>query len=73
MVNMAGVIASLRKERERAAQQVQRLDAAIAALGKRAGKIQRKRTLSAAARRRIAAAQRARWAKWKTAKAKKAA
>ncbi len=78
MVDMALVVANLRKERERAAREVQRLDAAIAALGKlegrrRAGRTYRKRTLSAAARKRIAAAQKARWAKWKAEKSKKAA
>ena len=77
MVNMAGVIASLKKERERAAKELERLDAAIAALGgSRGGRAvagRQKRTMSAAARKRIAAAQRARWAKWKAAKSKKAA
>jgi len=77
MVNIASLVAGLRRERERAEHEVQRLNAAIAALSwKRAGKVtgrRPKRTLSTAARRRIAAAQRARWAKWKAEKSKKAA
>jgi hypothetical protein len=65
MANLAGVVQQLRKERDQAARVVERLDAALAALsgssyGKRTG---HRRHLSAAARERIAAAQRARWAK----------
>jgi hypothetical protein len=65
MANLAGVVQQLRKERDQAARVVERLDAALAALngssyGKRTGK---RRHLSGAARERIAAAQRARWAK----------
>ena len=65
MVNLAGVVQQLRKERNQAARIVERLDAALAALdggsyGKRTGTRSR---MSAAARERIAAAQRARWAK----------
>jgi hypothetical protein len=65
MTNLAGVVQQLRKERDQAANTVNRLDAALAALngrsgGKRTGTRSR---LSAAARARIAAAQRARWAK----------
>lgn len=64
-MNLAGVVQQLRKERDRAARTVQQLDAALAALdggsyGRRTG-IRRK--ISAAGRARIAAAQRARWAK----------
>jgi hypothetical protein len=63
---LQGIIRSLRRDRAR-------IDAALRALamlstsfGSRApGK---RRTLSAAARRRIAAAQRARWARWKARK-----
>jgi hypothetical protein len=65
MANLAGIIQQLRKERDEAAITVERLDAALAALngdsyGKRTGN---RRHSSAAARARIAAAQRARWAK----------
>jgi len=65
MANLAGVVQQLRKERDQAARVVERLDAALTALnggmyGKRTGN---RRHLSAAGRARIAAAQRARWAK----------
>jgi hypothetical protein len=68
MQKLAGVVRQLKIERTRASKEVERLDAALAALngsfgnsyGKRAGIRPR---LSAAARARIAAAQRARWAK----------
>jgi len=63
-MDIASVVRQLREERDRGSEEVQRLDAALAALngnsyGKRTGRV----TLSAAARARIAAAQRARWAK----------
>jgi hypothetical protein len=65
MANLAGVVQQLKQERDQAAKQVRRLDAALAALngasyGKSTGTRGR---LSVAARARIAAAQRARWAK----------
>ena len=65
MSNLAGVVQQLRKERDRAARTVERLEAALAALdGSSYGKrtVTRSR-MSAAGRARIAAAQRARWAK----------
>jgi hypothetical protein len=72
MANLAGVLKELEQERSR-------LEQAIEVIGKLVGRngtgvIARrpKRTLSAAARRKIAAAQRARWAKWKK-QAKRAA
>lgn len=68
MTNLAGVVQQLRKERDQAAKTVGRLDAALAALdGGSRGKIAGTRSrLSPAARARIAAAQRARWAKSRT-------
>jgi hypothetical protein len=68
MANLAGVVQQLRKERDRAARTVQQLDAALAVLdggsyGRRTGT---RRKISAAGRARIAAAQRARWAKVRT-------
>jgi len=65
MANLAGVVRQLRKERDHAAKTVQQLDAALAALnGVSSGeRIGTRSHLSAAARARIAAAQRARWAK----------
>ena len=64
-MDIASILAQLKLERDR-------LDKAIAALsglggtGRASG---RKRVLSSAARARIAAAQRARWKKWKAKKA----
>jgi len=65
MANLAGIVQQLRKERDQAARVVERLDAALAALngasyGRKTGT---RSTMSAAGRARIAAAQRARWAK----------
>jgi len=64
-MNLAGVVQQLRKERDQAVRTVQQLDAALAALdggsyGRRTGT---RRNISVAGRARIAAAQRARWAK----------
>ena len=67
-MNLAGVVQQLRKERDRATRTVEQLDAALAALTGLSGKgTGTRRHLSAAARARIAAAQRARWAKVKAA------
>lgn len=65
MTNLAGVVQQLREERDQAARVIECLDVALAVLnggsyGKRAG---HRRHLSVAGRRRIVAAQRARWAK----------
>jgi Mrp family chromosome partitioning ATPase len=64
MSDLGGILATLKKERDR-------LNRAIAALSGVAGsgKSTTKRTLSAAARERISAAQKARWAKLKKKKA----
>jgi len=64
MANLAGVVQQLRKERDQAARTVEHLDAALAALSGDSRHMARTRSpLSPAARARIAAAQRARWAK----------
>jgi len=64
MANLAGVVQQLRKERDRAARELERLNAALAALnGGSHRRTATRRTISAAGRARIAAAQRARWAK----------
>jgi hypothetical protein len=69
-MDIATVVRQLTKERDRAAKEVQRLDAALVALnGNSYGKRTGGGTLSAAARARIAAAQRARWAKVRASKA----
>lgn len=74
MANLSGVIAELERERTRAAEEMERLDQAMTALSGLNGASGRipsrttthpRKTMSAAARRRIAAAQRARWAKLK--------
>jgi hypothetical protein len=76
MANFVEVLKDLEQERSR-------LDQAIKVLGTLVGRNNQRtaqtranrprRTLSVAARRRIAAAQRARWAKWKANNMKKAA
>jgi hypothetical protein len=81
MSNLVKVVAQLRKQRDEAQKRVEQLDQALAALGSLDGlrargrsrkRVGRKgRTRSAAARRKIATAQRARWAKWKVAQRKK--
>ena len=69
---MQSVVSQLQKERRRLEGELHRVTAALTAFGKdylRAGKSGRnKRTISAAGRKRIAAAQRARWAKVRAAK-----
>ena len=80
MTNIAETVKVLGQERSRMAGQVRRLDDAISVLRKLKGsslsvmgKSVQKRTMSAAGRRKIAAAQRARWAKWKAKHIKMAA
>lgn len=80
MPKLSGLVAELRTERDRAQKQVEQLSAALAALGGvgRAGArsprgrgVKKRRPMSTAARKRIAAAQRLRWAKWKRARRNK--
>src|SRR5579863_5359638 len=81
MANLARTLKDLRQERDRAQREVERLDEAIsvlqgllgrnhlgrpARLGRRARMGRPRRKMSAAGRRKIAAAQRARWAKLKS-------
>ena len=64
MANLAVVVQQLKKERAQATKVVESLDAALAALnGSSYKRTATRRTISAAGRARIAAAQRARWAK----------
>jgi hypothetical protein len=65
MANLDAIVQQLKRERGQAAKAVQQLDAALSALGGSSSGVSQKRgnRLSAAARARIAAAQRARWAK----------
>lgn len=80
MPQLSQIVNQLRNERKKVQQELRRLDAAINALqglssangASRTNSTKPRRTLSVAARKKIAAAQRARWAAWK-AKQKKAA
>jgi hypothetical protein len=58
MANILAVIAQLEAERQRGKDELARIDAALAALGSSS-----KRTISPASRRKMAAAQKARWPK----------
>ncbi|MBZ5689369.1 MAG: hypothetical protein LAP86_30580 [Acidobacteriia bacterium] len=63
MKHMSAVVQQLKKERERAQNQVERIEAALTALGSVSSNGASR--MSAAARRRISLAQKARWAKQK--------
>ena len=63
MSNLAGVVRLLKKEQDRLTKELRGIGAALAAFGNAYGKGIGTRKLSASARARIAAAQRARWAK----------
>ena len=67
MANLTGIVNQLKQERDRVAEQLSGLNAALAALSG-TNDTRRRGTLSAQARARIAAAQRKRWAKIKAAK-----
>lgn len=68
MANLDVIVQQLKREREQVANTVQQLDAALSALSGTSSGVSQKRgnRLSPAARARIAAAQRARWAKVST-------
>jgi hypothetical protein len=72
-MNLSRFANELRKERDRVEKQLEGLNAALMAFAAvyRGAKPGRKRRLSANARAKIAAAQRARWAKFRKAKANK--
>ena len=73
MAKLTLALAQLREERRRAQRQVETLEEAISVIGKLVGKngsrgmagkmVRARRRLSAAARKRISLAQKARWAK----------
>jgi 16S rRNA G1207 methylase RsmC len=79
MTNVSGVIQHLKKERVRLEDQLHRVTAAITAFGRvylygtgtKAVAGVKKKTMSAAARRKISLAQKKRWAKAKTARPKR--
>jgi hypothetical protein len=77
MPDLTGIVRELKAQRDRAQRGVEQLNAALTALGnlasgnersKRVWAAGKRKPMSAAARRKIAAAQRARWAKWKAAR-----
>ena len=67
MGNLSVVVQQLRKERDRAQREVGRIDEALTALGSLSvnGSKRGRHTMSAAARKKISLAQKARWAKQK--------
>jgi prefoldin subunit 5 len=67
MASLTPVLKQLQQERNRLAAQLENLNQAISALNgsKKSQTGARSRVMSLSARKRIAAAQRARWAKWK--------
>jgi len=77
MLILTTAVQQLKQERARTQKEVEKLDAAIRVLsgltgtgrglGRGRAVMGKRRSMSAAARKRIAAAQRARWAKWKAA------
>ena len=80
MGDLSGVVQQLRKERTRLVDELHRVTAALTAFGNvyiygsknnSAVVTGRKRTISVAGRKRIAAAQRARWAKQRSGQAEK--
>ncbi len=83
MANLSKALNDLREQRKRIADELEKLDQAIAvvtkldsgsyARGRGTRTFGAKRRLSAAARRRIADAQKLRWAKWKAKQQKKTA
>jgi hypothetical protein len=73
MAKVPGIVKQLKKERDKVERQLSGLNAALSAFigayaGKTAAKPRKRRKMSAAGRKRIAAAQRARWAKIKARK-----
>ena len=81
MLNLAKAVRQLKMERDQTQRKLEQLNAALRILGSLGGVSLRlgggqtvgkkRRPMSAAARKRIAAAQRARWAKWKAARRNK--
>jgi hypothetical protein len=81
MLKLSKVVQQLKKEREQTQAKLGQLDTALKVLGEvgttglrangRRMRSVSRTPMSAAARRKIAAAQRARWAKWRTAQKKK--
>lgn len=75
MPSLTGVLSQLQAERQKMLKEVSKLDHAITVirgLNHTTGSTRPPSRMSLAARRRIAAAQRVRWAKWKAAQKKAA-
>ena len=80
MLNLTKAVRQLKMERDQTQRKLEQLNVALKVLGGLGGVSRRlgggqtagkkRRPMSAAARKRIAAAQRARWAKWKAARRK---
>ena len=75
MANFAGMLKELQQERSRLDQVIQVIGTIVGRnrTGVQTKPKRPKRTLSAAARRKISVAQKARWAKWKVKQLKRAA
>lgn len=81
MLNLSKVVGQLKKEGEQTQAKLVQLDTALKVLGNfrttglgangRRARFASRRPMSSAAKKRIAAAQRARWAKWRAAQKKK--
>jgi hypothetical protein len=81
MLNLTKAVRQLKMERDQTQRKLEQLNAALKVLGSLSGVSRRlgtsqtagkkRKPMSAAARKRIAAAQRARWAKWKAARRNK--
>lgn len=65
MTNLSGVVRMLKKEHDRLTKEFKAISAALSAFGAAYGQTRTRSGMSAAGRARIAAAQRARWAKVK--------
>jgi hypothetical protein len=70
MSNLTSILNQLQQERSHLTARLERLDTAMSALSGTSKTGSRKRMMSAASRRKIVAAQKARWAKWRKAQKK---
>ena len=68
MTNLSQIVRQLQTEKDRLIRELRAIGSALAAFGATSGKKMTVRRISAAGRERIAAAQRARWAKLRRAK-----
>jgi hypothetical protein len=79
MGNVSSIVKQMKKEKDKVEKQLSALNLALSAFvgtyygAKSAKPTRKKRTMSAAARKKIAAAQKARWKAWKAKQKQKAA